>query len=176
MNQYEIVVKGIKEGTHSFSFCIKDSFFKEMCNSEIKHANISAKVSLEKKHNVLQLFIKIRGKVNRLLCDVCAEEMSIEIENNTQVLIKESYMELDDTDEILYIKPTDHIVSIKQILFELIVLSIPQKKQHKIDEKGKKKCNIEMIQLIEKYSSPKEGRFDERWSTLKNLTNNINIK
>ena len=176
MNQYEIVVKGIKEGTHLFSFCIKDSFFKEMYNSEIKYANISAKVSLEKKHNTLQLFIKIRGKVNRLLCDVCTEEMSIEIENNTQMLIKESYTELDSTDEILYIKPTDHTVSIKQILFEMIVLSVPQKRQHKIDEKGKKKCNIEMIQLIDKYSSSPEKRFDERWSALKNLTNNINIK
>ena len=45
-------------------------------------------------------------------------------------------MELDDTDEILYIKPTDHIVSIKQILFELIDIGVKNEQVVKIAGMG----------------------------------------
>ena len=70
MNDYRITVGGIEEGTHSFIFNIKDSFFKAFNKTEIRHANIIATVLLKKENNKLALSIELNGVVNNLLCDI----------------------------------------------------------------------------------------------------------
>ena len=48
MNYYEIKFNGIKDGSHSNSFEIKDKFFDTFENSEIKQAEIIASTTLNK--------------------------------------------------------------------------------------------------------------------------------
>ena len=58
MNEYRIIVGGIEEGIHSFTFDIKDSFFKAFSQSEVRCANIIATVLLEKELS-LKLGVKL---------------------------------------------------------------------------------------------------------------------
>ena len=87
MNEYRITIGGIEEGIHSFTFDIKDSFFKAFSQSEVKYANIIATVLLEKKNNKLALSIQLNGRVNHLLCDICAEDVSVDISSITKMMI-----------------------------------------------------------------------------------------
>ena len=88
MNKYQIIIGGIEEGIHSFTFDIKDSFFKAFSQSEVRCANIIATVLLEKENNKLELSIELNGKVNHLLCDICAEDISVDISSITKMIIK----------------------------------------------------------------------------------------
>ena len=51
MNYYEIKFNGIKVGSHSNSFKIRDKFFDTFENSEIKQAEITASTKLNKEDN-----------------------------------------------------------------------------------------------------------------------------
>ena len=169
MNDFKIKIKGLKNGKHSFLFKIKDSFFKNLNNSEIQHADVNAKFDLHKNKHSLKLLAKIEGKINRIPCDICTEEISIDIVNQAEIIIKEGEDELNSTDEIIYVSSSKNELSVKQIIFELIILSMPQKRQHKKDKNGVLMCNSEMLKLIEEYKSTKKKNVDERWSALKNL-------
>ena len=68
-------------------------------------------------------------------------------------------------DDIIYVKNNTNRLCVKEILFELIVLSVPNKKTC---EDGKDNCDQEMLKLIEQYSTKKKV-VDERWKELKKL-------
>ncbi|MDC0204308.1 DUF177 domain-containing protein [Flavobacteriales bacterium] len=169
MNEYRIIVGGIEEGIHSFTFDIKDSFFKAFSQSEVRHANIIVIVLLKKENNKLELSIQLNGKVNHLLCDICAEDISVDISSITKIMIKETSENLQSTDEIIYINSNENELSIEHLLFELITLSLPNRRQHPTNEDGTTNCNIEMISLIDKYNNIEEKLSDPRWDALKKL-------
>jgi len=169
MNEYRITIRGIEEGIHSFTFEIKDSFFKAFSQSEVKHADIVSTILLEKKNNKLELSIELNGSINHLLCDICAEEISIDISLITKMMIKETSENLESTDEIIYINSNDKELSIEHLIFELITLSLPNRRQHPINEDGTTNCNKEMISLIDKYNNIERKSSDARWDALKDL-------
>ena len=49
--------------------------------------------------------------------------------------------EMEDTDEIIFVKEEDGHIDISQLIYETIILSIPSKIEHKLDENGNKTCN-----------------------------------
>ena len=104
-----------------------------------------------------------------MLCDICAEEISIDISSITKMMIKETSENLESTDEIIYINSNDNELSIKHLLFELITLSLPNRRQHPVNEDGTTNCNTEMINLIDKYNHIEEKSSDPRWDALKDL-------
>ena len=169
MNEYRITVGGIEEGIHSFTFEIKDSFFKAFSQSEVKHADIISTVLLERKNNKLTLSIELNGRINHLLCDICAEDLSVEISSITRMMIKETSGNLESTDEIIYINSNDNELSIEHLLYELITLSLPKRRQHPTNEDGTTNCNEEMISLIDKYNNIEKKSSDTRWDALKDL-------
>ena len=169
MNDYRITIGGIEEGAHSFIFNIKDSFFKAFDQSEIKHANIIANVLLKKENKKLGLSIELNGEVNNLLCDICAEDISVDIYSITKMMIKETSENLASTDEIIYINENENKLSLEHLLFELITLSVPNRRKHPLNKDGTTNCNPEMISLIDKYNNIGRKVSDPRWDTLKNL-------
>ena len=169
MNEYRITIGGIEEGIHSFTFDIKDSFFKAFSRSEVRYANIIATVLLERENNKLELAIELNGKVNHLLCDICAEDISVDISSITKMMIKETSENLESTDEVIYINSNENELSIEYLLFELITLSLPNRRQHPENKDGTTNCNTEMISLIDKYNNIEEKSSDARWDALKDL-------
>ena len=167
MNDYKITLGSITNGKNIFSFEIKDVFFEDYLLSDVKYAEITATALLYKDGEELTLMLTINGKINKLLCDVCAEEMSINISAETNIIIKNTSSRLTSTDEFLYIK--ENSIDLKQLIFELIILNLPQKKQHPIDDNGKTKCNKEMVNLINRYSPNRKKSSDARWDALKDL-------
>ena len=169
MNEYRITIGGIEEGIHSFTFDIKDSFFKAFSQSEVRNANIIATVLLERENNKLALSIELNGEINHLLCDICAEDISVDISSITKMMIKETSENLESTDEIIYINSNENELSIEHLLFELITLSLPDRRQHPTNEDGTTNCNTEIISLIDKYNNIEEKSSDPRWDALKDL-------
>ena len=86
MNDFEIKLGSISSGSNYFLFEIKDSFFEEFILSDVEYANIKAKAALDKEGDRLYLTLTIDGEINRLLCDICTDEMSVDINAKTKVV------------------------------------------------------------------------------------------
>ena len=169
MNAYKIKLGSITTGKNSFSFEIKDQFFEAFTLSDVEHAEIIATALLDKDGEKLALTLTIDGKINKLLCDICTEEISINITAEINVLIKITDEDLMSTDQILYIKNSDNSIDLKQLIFELIILNLPKKRQHPLNKQGEITCNQEMVNLIKRYTIKQKKSSDPRWDALKDL-------
>ena len=169
MSDFKINLGAITNGENQCSFEIKDSFFEAYTLSDVEHADITATALLEKNSEKLTLNLSIDGQINKLLCDICTEELSIDISAGTKVIIKKTDEDLISTDEIFYININENTIDLKQLIFELIVLNVPKKRQHLLDNKRNSTCNKEMVDLVNKYTEEKEKTSDPRWDVLKDL-------
>lgn len=169
MNDFIIKLGALTNGINSFSFEVKDQFFEAFTLSDVEHADIIATALLDKDGDKLALKLKIDGVINNQFCDICTEELSINITTETDVILKVTDEELISTDEIFYIKKSENTLNLKQLIFEVIILSLPKKRQHPLDKDGKSTCNKEMVDLVNKYIETEEKSSDPRWDALKDL-------
>ena len=169
MSEFKIKLGAITVGENSFSFEVKDQFFEAFTLSDVEYAEIIATALLDKDGEKLALTLSLNGKINNLLCDICADEISVDIMAETKVMIKITDEELPSTDEIFYIKKSENSIDLKQLIFELIILNLPKRRQHPLNKQGEVTCNKEMVDLIEKYTVKEEKSSDPRWDALKDL-------
>jgi uncharacterized metal-binding protein YceD (DUF177 family) len=169
MNYYIVKLGAITNGQNSFSFEIKDQFFEAFTFSDIEHADISAIAKLNNDGNNMSLNLIIDGQINQLSCDICTDELSVKISAETNIIIKKTDEDLVSSDEIFYIKKSENKIDLKHLIFELIVLNAPKKRQHSLDKKGNSTCNKEMVDLVNKYTQVKDKASDPRWDALKSL-------
>ncbi len=169
MNNFKIKLPSFNNGKNLFSFNIKDAFFEEFPFSEIKHVSMNASGTIFKERGKTSLNLIITGKINKLACDICTEDLSVEISSETNMIIKRTDENLFSNDEIYYIKKTENSIDIKKLIFELIILNIPKKRCHPLDVNGNSTCDKEMIELIEKYKHKQKITSDPRWDVLKDL-------
>ena len=164
MTLCNIKISGINDGKYLYTFHVNKNFFKQYIHSEIKHGNITAKFLLEKKNQSLSLNIQLTGEIDHLQCDICTEDLSVDISFKTRMIITITSEKRMSTDDIIYVSPNQKEINLDHLLFELITLAVPNRRRH-----HKTKCNTEMIDLIELYSNNKKTSSDPRWSTLKNI-------
>ncbi|MDR2222483.1 MAG: DUF177 domain-containing protein [Flavobacteriaceae bacterium] len=120
---------GLKNGEHTFDFQVDDSFFEAYNYSDFNHINVEITVLLNKKINLLELKLISKGIVN-VPCDVTNQDFDMPIEAEIELIVKFGDEFNDDHDEILIIPFTEHQINIAQYIYEMTVLSIPQKRVH----------------------------------------------
>ena len=128
-NKFLIPFIGLKNGTHQFDFPIKDDFFEDYQDKDFNEVNINAVILLNKKNTLLELQVTIDGSVN-VPCDVTNQDFDLPIEGEIKMIVKFGEEFNDDHDEILIIPFTEHQIDVKQYIYELIILGIPQKRIH----------------------------------------------
>ena len=167
MPKHYVRIAGLKEGVHRQSFDIKDKFFEAYEKSEVKEGEFIVNSLLNIKGIDRKITLNIEGVIKNLLCDYCAESLNYKISTALDLVIKESEEQVESTDEIIYVLPKQHQLSINQLIFEMISLAIPTKKFHQ--ENGKINCDEKMLALIEKYATKQKQDADPRWEALKKL-------
>ena len=170
MNNFTVNLGSINAGVNSFDFKIEDKFFEAFTFSDIKHGDISAVATFIKDGQNISMTLIVKGQINQLNCDICADHLSICISAAADFIIKKTDENLSSSDEVLYIKNSENSIDLKHLIFELIVTSCPQKRQHALDKNGKSDCDQKMVDLVNKYAQIKETASDARWDALKSLT------
>ena len=79
MDEFKIKLGAINGGRNCFSFKIKDQFFEEFTLSDVEYTNITATALLDKEGDRLALTLTIDGEINKLPCDICTDEISVDI-------------------------------------------------------------------------------------------------
>jgi uncharacterized protein len=175
LSQYTIKFSGLSEGMHLFEFQIDKRFFSEFEASEIEDAGVLIQVEMERRSTYLRLNFLISGEV-QLVCDRCLEKYMQAVQSSFPILVKFSDVEVNDTDEVIYLHHGDHEVSVGKLIYEFIVLSIPIRHVHPDDEKGNSLCDPEMLKKIDEYRvtglGNHTGIVDPRWNDLRQIIGN----
>jgi len=86
------------------------------------------------------------------------------------LIIKSGENKHEETDEILILPESEYNINVSKYIYEYIVLLLPLKHVHPIDENGNSGCNKDMLKKIKLLS--KKKKYDSRWDALKKIKNN----
>ena len=95
MLAYTVRISGVKDGSHEDFFDINGEFFESFVNSDVTNCEIKVVSVLMKDGNKLKLNLGFKGKIYNLLCDLCASETTIPVDNSISVLLHENEEELN---------------------------------------------------------------------------------
>ena len=169
MSKYKIKLNGLKDGSYINSFRIRGEFFETLNSSEIKLVDIDIDTMLKVENRRYNLEIKSKGMVIDIPCDICTEKINIPISSKINYIIKKGIEKDLEDENVIFVDEKDKELILDSILYEMIVLAFPTKRQHQLNSINDEECNKEMVNLINKYSVKENNNIDPRWEALKKL-------
>lgn len=162
LSEYGISFTGLSVGIHSFQYVLEDGFMEHFPEQEFSKLRIKAEVQLEKKVNLsMELTIQLAGLVE-VRCDRSDRPFDMAVEADRFVVVHFGEAFNNDDDELLIIPHGEHQLNVAQLLYELLVQSIPLKKLYPGTEE-------EEPEYYSSSSDDDEKTPDPRWAGLNAL-------
>lgn len=177
--EFIIPFVGLKLGKHQFEYLIDNSFFEIFDFSDFEQSNIKVNVVLEKKANFLELNFKHKGTV-QVPCDLTGEEFDLPIKGKIKLIVRFGETFNNDNEELLVLPFGEFELDITQYIYEMIVLSVPQKRVHPgvkdgtlqseaLEKLKKISANPKAVLKNKENKEKKQDNIDPRWDKLKQL-------
>jgi DUF177 domain-containing protein len=172
---YKIELQKLNLGHSKQDFKINGNFFEEFNYSDIKNADITIKTDIEAKSTSVSLEFHIEGSLE-VECDVCLDNFKLKIESTKNLFLRISDRnegveeQLEDENKIT-ISKTKEFIDLEKHFFDFIVLSLPMKKTHPLNEDENRTCNPEFLLKLEEFEPNTNNIKDPRWDKLKQLFN-----
>lgn len=178
LKSFTINFASLADGEHVFDYQIDDKFLNHFEAALVKEGQINVHLTLLKYLNSLELNFELAGTV-LTPCDVCAEEFHLPIEGREQIIVKlvHEIPQQDDEYNVVYLKEGSSSINVAEMIYELIMLSLPIRKVHPLDENGNSTCDPAVLAYLQEHSvdpnDNKDNQDDEPssgiWDALKNL-------
>ena len=168
LSPYLIKFSGLKEGIHLFSYEIGNKFFKNFDYYDFLDAKLFAKLELEKQSTLLNLKFSFNGEIE-VQCDVSMESFHLKLETEHAVVVKFKDDIISTDDKVIFMPAGSHSIDVSHLIYESIILAVPQKKVHPGIENGSLKSEI--VEKLEELRPKKNfnEKTDPRWDKLKDL-------
>ncbi len=171
--EYTIPFVGLKLGKHKFEYQIDNAFFEIFDYNEFQNSDIKVTVVLDKKSNLLELSFKHEGTIN-VPCDLTSEDFDLPIKGKLKLIVRFGETFNNDNEELLILPFGEFEIDIAQYIYEMIILSVPQKRIHPGIKDGS--LNTEALTKLkeltikeQKKEKKEEENTDPRWDKLKQL-------
>ncbi|WP_163410025.1 YceD family protein [Flavobacterium ajazii] len=171
--EFLIPFVGLKLGKHNFEYQINKKFFEDFDYDEFQNSDIKVGLVLDKKSNMLELDFKHKGTVN-VPCDLTSEDFDLPVKGKMKLIVRFGEEFNNDNEELLILPHGEFEIDVAQYIFEMIALSIPQKRVHPGVKDGTLKTEalskLNELKVREaKEESKQEEDIDPRWEKLKKL-------
>ncbi|AWG21079.1 DNA-binding protein [Flavobacterium faecale] len=173
--EYLIPFVGLKTGKHHFEYQLNNAFFEIFDYDEYQNSDIKVNVVLEKQSNMLELNFKHDGTINAP-CDLTGEDFDLPIKGNMKLIVRFGEEFNNDNEELLILPFGEFEIDIAQYMYEMIVLSVPQRRVHpgvkdgSLKSEALEKLNeLTIKEINETKEVQKEENIDPRWDKLKQL-------
>ena len=168
LSPYLIKFSGLKEGIHLFNYELGNKFFKNFDYYDFLDAKLFAKLELEKQSTLLNLKFSFNGEIE-VQCDVSMESFNLDLETEHAVVVKFKDDIISTDDKVIFMPAGSHSIDVSHLIYESIILAVPQKKVHPGIENGSLKSEIvEKLEALKPKKNFKE-KTDPRWDKLKDL-------
>lgn len=168
--EFQIPLKGLKSGPYKYHFKIGNAFFNNFQNSIIEDGDFEVNLDLYKESDMMTLVFDISGWM-KTECDRCLANISLPIQRSHQMLVKlDNGKNAQEDLDLIMISKESHTLDISELVFELIVLSVPLIKVYNCEIEDPKPCDQSMLnKLKESNSGPSEMDKDPTWDILKQI-------
>ena len=168
LSPFLIKFSGLKEGIHLFNYELGNKFFKNFDYYDFLDAKLFAELELEKQSTLLNLKFSFNGEI-QVQCDVSMESFDLKLETEHSVVVKFKDDIISKDDKVIFMPAGSHSIDVSHLIYESIILAVPQKKVHPGIENGSLKSEIvEKLEALKPKKNFKE-KTDPRWDKLKDL-------
>ena len=168
LSPYLIKFSGLKEGIHLFNYELGNKFFRNFDYYDFLDAKLFAELELEKQSTLLNLKFSFSGEIE-VQCDVSMESFNLDLETEHAVVVKFKDDIISTDDKVIFMPAGSHSIDVSHLIYESIILAVPQKKVHPGIENGSLKSEIvEKLEALKPKKNFKE-KTDPRWDKLKDL-------
>lgn len=175
LRTYDIVFSSLKLGVHEFDFHVNQSFFDLFeFEQDFEDPQVDVLVELDRKNTFMDLHFRAKGTVG-LICDVSSKPYTEKVTNEFDLKVKFGESFDDSDDEVWVIPQSEYKINVAQLIYELVMLSIPQKRVHPdLDEEEAKKAQDILDKYAPKFEDDEPNQDpdksnDPRWDNLKKL-------
>lgn len=167
---FDIAFVGLKLGVHEFDYELKDEFFQRFHEVDFRNADAKVKVILDKHHNFMQIKFEVGGSLE-VTCDRCGNDLPIDLWDEFNLIVKlvddpEKMNEEEEDPDIYYISKGESHLHLATWLYEFVILSIPMQRMCGEDEKGKSKCNPEVLAKLNDFKDANDNKANPIWKGL----------
>jgi uncharacterized metal-binding protein YceD (DUF177 family) len=141
---YQIRFTSLKDGHHQFTFKVRQTFFDQIDYTDIKNADVTIEVDLDKQPTMMIAKLNLSGNVT-VMCDRCTDDVNLPIETDEDLIFKFTNVDLED-ENVIAVHPNEIDIDLKQSIYEFIALAIPNKRLH-----SEGNCNQDMLKEINQY-------------------------
>ena len=168
LSPFLIKFSGLKEGIHLFNYELGNKFLKNFDYYDFLDAKLFAELELEKQSTLLNLKLSFNGEI-QVQCDVSMESFDLKLETEHSVVVKFKDDIISTDDKVIFMPAGSHSIDVSHLIYESIILAVPQKKVHPGIENGSLKSEIvEKLEALKPKKNFKE-KTDPRWDKLKDL-------
>lgn len=173
---YDIAFVGLKPGTTEFDYELGKEFFEPEQPADFTDIQAHVKLKLDKHVGFMQLKFEVGGTAD-VLCNRCGNPLKVDLWDDFEMIVKmvdnaEEMNENNDDPDVFFISRTESHLNVKDWLFEFVVLSIPTYPECGEDEKGKSKCNEEVLKMLDKLKDNEDKDTKTIWKGLDKFKDN----
>ena len=169
LKEFNIQFVGLKEGSHLFEYEINNTFFEAFNYDEFESSSIKISLDFIKKSTLLELTFTASGYVE-VPCDVTNELYNQDVQDVLRLIVNFGEEFNDDNEEILILPHEAYEFNVAQYIYELIVLSVPNKRVHpKVLDGTMDSETLNKFEELEIKEVKAVEETDPRWDKLKNL-------
>lgn len=171
---YKIKLRSLSEGDHQYDWRLDDAYFTRLSEGTLLGGEVFVDLDLRRTGEVFSLHFFYEGSVTTT-CDRCLEPVSLDVEDERELVVKFGHNPEDSTDEILIVDQHDGVLDLEWLLYEDVLLALPLQHMHAEGE-----CSPEMMAVYAEVATDEvhepeeaierdEDGVDERWAALKQL-------
>ncbi|PQJ71862.1 YceD family protein [Polaribacter butkevichii] len=169
LKEFNIPFVGLKEGIHLFEYEIDNTFFKAFNYDEFESSSVKITLNFIKKSTLFELTFTANGYVE-VPCDVSNELYKQDVKAVLPLVVNFGPEFNDDNEEILILPHEAYEFNVAQYIYELIVLSVPNKRVHpKVLDGTMDSEALDKLRELEIKEVKTVEETDPRWDKLKNL-------
>ena len=167
IESFKIDLKALPQGVSTYEYKLDDEYFKAIEAPDVQRGELSSSLSVNRTDDFFELIFHTEGVIH-IPCDICLDDMDLEIHSDDRLVAKfgEDYSEDDD---LVTVAENEGILDVTWFIYEFIALNIPIKHVH-----APGKCNPAMIEMLNEHSAARSGEEEEtavdpRWAALLKL-------
>ncbi|KGL58734.1 YceD family protein [Polaribacter sp. Hel1_85] len=169
LKKFNIQFVGLKEGTHLFEYDVDNTFFEAFNYDEFESSSIKVSLNFIKKSTLFDLTFTASGFVE-VPCDVTNELYQQDVQSVLPLIVNFGPEFNDDNEEILILPHEAYEFNVAQFIYEMIVLSIPNKRVHpKVLDGTMDSETLDKLKELQIKEVKTVEETDPRWDKLKNL-------
>lgn len=163
-------------GVHEFRFDIDNEFFSNFENSLVSKGIYDVKLTCDKKERMFILDFEISGRYHAA-CDRCLAQIEIPSQLEYTFYLKYGLIgeqsEIREIDDVIFIDESEYKYNLANIIYQMIVLSLPYQNVYDCENDPDPKCDFKMLEKLENEIEIKnENVTNPVWDKLKDFYKN----